>query len=72
MLSTLIKLLFVIKIFILSIFEWPFYTGFTVQNRPLTYPFINMSFIHVISVYEFYEVNEFYRIITLRCSLKNS
>ena len=29
-LSTLIKLQFVIKIFILSIFEWPFYTGFTV------------------------------------------
>ena len=29
-LSTFIKLPFVIKIFILSIFEWPFYTGFTV------------------------------------------
>ena len=29
-LSTLIKLSFVIKIFVLSIFEWPFYTGFTV------------------------------------------
>ena len=29
-LSTFIKLLFVINIFILSIFEWPFYTGFTV------------------------------------------
>ena len=27
---TFIKLPFVIKIFILSIFEWPFYTGFTV------------------------------------------
>ena len=31
-LSTFIKLPFVIKIFILSIFEWPFYTGFTVPN----------------------------------------
>ena len=30
-LSTLIKLQFVIKIFILSIFEWPFYTNFTVN-----------------------------------------
>ena len=30
MLSTFIKLPFVIKIFILSIFEWPFYTGFNV------------------------------------------
>ena len=29
-LSTFIKLPFVIKIFVLSIFEWPFYTGLTV------------------------------------------
>ena len=29
-LSTFIKLPFVIKMFVLSIFEWPFYTGFTV------------------------------------------
>ena len=29
-LSTFIKLPFVIMIFVLSIFEWPFYTGFTV------------------------------------------
>ena len=28
---TFIKLPFVIKIFVLSIFEWPFYTGFTVH-----------------------------------------
>ena len=27
---TFIKLPLVIKIFVLSIFEWPFYTGFTV------------------------------------------
>ena len=30
-LSTFIKLPFGIKIFVLSIFEWPFYTGFTVR-----------------------------------------
>ena len=30
MFSSFIKLLFVIKIFVLSIFEWPFYTGFIV------------------------------------------
>ena len=30
-LSTFIKLPFIIKIFVLSVFEWPFYTGFTVQ-----------------------------------------
>ena len=28
---TFIKLLFVIKIIVLPISEWPFYTGFTVQ-----------------------------------------
>ena len=32
-LSTFIKLPFIIKIFVLSIFEWPFYTGFTVQRH---------------------------------------
>ena len=31
-LSTFVKLQFVIKIFVLSIFEWPFYTGFTVYS----------------------------------------
>ena len=30
-LSTFIKLPFAIKIFVLYIFEWPFYTGFTVH-----------------------------------------
>ena len=29
-LSTFIKLTFVIKILVMSIFEWPFYAGFTV------------------------------------------
>ena len=36
MFSTFIKLPFAIKIFVLSNFEWPFYTGFTViitQNQ---------------------------------------
>ena len=31
-LSTFIKLPFVIKIFVLSIFEWPLKTGFTVDE----------------------------------------
>ena len=31
-LLTCIKLPFVIKIFVSSIFEWPFYTGFTVKH----------------------------------------
>ena len=30
-LLTVIELPFIIKIFVLSIFEWPFYTGFTVH-----------------------------------------
>ena len=34
-LLTFIKLPFVIKIFVLSVFEWPFYTGFTVHVFPL-------------------------------------
>ena len=34
-LSTFIKLPFVIKIFVLSFFEWPFYTGFTVYTDEL-------------------------------------
>ena len=34
-LSTFIKLPFVIKIFDLSIFEWSIYTGFTVTYNPL-------------------------------------
>ena len=34
-LLTFIKLPPVIKIFVLSIFEWPFYTGFTVLINPL-------------------------------------
>ena len=32
-LSAFIKLPFVIKIFVVSVFEWPFYTGFTVLVR---------------------------------------
>ena len=32
-LSTFLKLPFVIKIFVLSILEWPFYTGFTVHEK---------------------------------------
>ena len=36
-LPTFIKLPFVIKIFVLSIFEWPFYTGFTVLSSMFFY-----------------------------------
>ena len=36
LLSTCIKLPFVIKIFVLSIFEWTSYTGFTVERIGLT------------------------------------
>ena len=41
MLLTFIKLSFVIKIFVLSIFEWPFYTGFTAHST-------NFVFVHYI------------------------
>ena len=40
MFSTFIKLSFVIKIFILSIFEWPVNTGFTV---PINHNEANIS-----------------------------
>ena len=36
-LSTFIKLAFVMKIFVLSIFEWPLKTGFTVYYHKLGY-----------------------------------
>ena len=39
-LSNLIKLSFVIKIFVLSIFEWPFYTCFTVICSLFLYLFV--------------------------------
>ena len=35
-LLTFIKLPVVIKTFVLSIFEWPFYTGFTVLVSPIS------------------------------------
>ena len=41
-LLTFIKLPFVIKTFVLSIFEWPFYTGFTVCVLPLIIVFISI------------------------------
>ena len=40
---TFIKLPFVIKILVLSIFEWPLYTGFTVI---LSSPFICLAEVH--------------------------
>ena len=37
-LLTFIRLPLVIKIFVLSIFDWPFYTGFTVQHVSYSFP----------------------------------
>ena len=49
-LSTFIKLPFVIKIFVLSIFEWAFYTGFTVPvvvpEHPEIQQYLLRSFWH--------------------------
>ena len=41
LLSTLIKLPIIIKIFVLSLFEWAFYTGFTL------YTFSSTQWIHI-------------------------
>ena len=47
-LSTFIKLPFVIKIFVLSIFEWPLKTGFTIlacmQKMPLIFDLTDFIF----------------------------
>ena len=44
MLSTFIKLPFVIKIFVLSIFEWPFYNSFTVNTNAFQTNFIMVAY----------------------------
>ena len=49
-LSTFIKLPFVIEIFVLAIFEWLFYTGFTVlgmtdQAAP---KFLSQTLVHIV------------------------
>ena len=41
-LSTFIRLPFIIKIFILSIFEWPFYKGFTIRLSVLSQVIIQL------------------------------
>ena len=41
-LSTFIKLPFVFKIFVLSIFEWPFYAGFIVRKKTCSYMYIKI------------------------------
>ena len=52
LLSTFVKLPFVIEIFILSIFEWLFYTGFTYMGSmkfiPNTKP---LNVLHLIAVH---------------------
>ena len=45
-LSTFIKPPFVIKIFILSIFEWPFYTVFTVIEKLMSRYLEFLWFLH--------------------------
>ena len=49
---TFFKLLFVIMIFALSIFEWPFYTGFT-DNKDLEQVGENILYISYISLISF-------------------
>ena len=50
-LLTFIKLPFVIKIFVLSVFEWLFYTGFTaivVQAYSLKIDYLSVKFISIL------------------------
>ena len=53
-LSTFIKLPFVIKIFVLSIFEWPFYTGFT------TYTMNNCKPLNICGIGDFQRLASFH------------
>ena len=48
-LSTFIKLPFAIKIFVLSIFEWLFYTGFTVFRKVTLFNALKYEPVHEIS-----------------------
>ena len=48
-LLTFIKLSIVIKIFVLSILEWPFYTGFTVYSV-LVFEMFNPKQIYILAV----------------------
>ena len=73
-LSTFIKLPFVIKIFVLSIFEWPLKTGFTVQ-RYLTKLFEKRTDISLelpvmviyVTVSTTYSVYVLWQILLLQC-----
>ena len=53
-LSTFIKLPIIIKIYVLSIFEWQFYTGFTVQWQSQYHSFSVFIFFSSISVFIFF------------------
>ena len=59
-LSTFIKLPIVIKIFVLSIFEWPFYTGFTVSYRQAARVQTNLSILN-----SFIASNSFCRLLLI-------
>ena len=51
--SAILKLLFVIKVFVLSIFEWPLKTGFTVYASSVP----NMNHLHqkIQEKFQFYD-----------------
>ena len=58
-LSTFIKLPFVIKIFVSSIFEWPFYTGFVVHVNSVYFyaPILAPSWIYFYLNFIFFHYN---------------
>ena len=66
-LLTFIKLPFVLKTFILSIFEWPLKTGFTVDLLGIIYKSLDLSELTGISCFSNYHVLEhnkhFYRAV---------
>ena len=51
-LSTFIKQPFVIKIFVLSIFEWPFYAGFFfISNKMYRVETLNLTNLEIVSLH---------------------
>ena len=53
-LSTFIKLPFVSKIFALSIFVWPFYTGFTVHRLLPHYDFAAHKIFKIVALFVYF------------------
>ena len=72
-LSTLNKLPIVIKIFVLSAFEWPFYIGFTVhKNQNINYfpYFLTKEYVVALWVLYSFLASHFYHLLIIFANLE--